>query len=325
MAQQVILSGMQPTGSLHLGNYEGALKNWINLQDEYEMYCCIVDWHSLTSLYERTEVLNDQIFQMAVDYISAGLDPEKCAIFVQSQVKEHAELHLLLSMITPIPWLERVPSYKEKSKTMGLDSYGFMGYPLLQAADIMVYRAHLVPVGKDQLPHIELTREIARRFNGFYGEVFPEPQGLLTKFAVVPGTDGNRMSKSYGNHICLSDTPEQTAQKISGMFTDPEKIRLKDPGHPETCPVYALHQIYTQTGLDEIAAACRAGELGCVADKKTLIENLNNTLAPIRARAAELKASPDTVWDVLNEGAKLARRRAQETMQMVREAMRLMP
>ena len=323
MAQQVILSGMQPTGSLHLGNYEGALKNWIDLQNDYKMYCCIVDWHSLTSLYENTEVLTDQVFQMAVDFISAGLDPEKCAIFVQSQVKEHAELHLLLSMIVPIPWLERVPSYKEKSKKMGLDSYGFMGYPLLQAADILVYRAHLVPVGKDQLPHIELTREIARRFNGFYGEVFPEPMDKLTKFAAVPGTDGNRMSKSYGNHICLSDTPEQTAQKISKMYTDPEKIRLKDPGHPETCPVYALHQIYSDSGLDEIATACRAGELGCVADKKVLIENLNNALAPIRAKAAELKAAPDTVWDILRDGANRARDRAQETMQLVREAMRL--
>lgn len=325
MSQQIILSGMQPTGSLHLGNYEGALKNWVALQNEYEMYCCIVDWHSLTSLYDHTEVLNDQIFQMAVDFISSGLDPEKCAIFVQSQVKEHAELHLLLSMIIPIPWLERVPSYKEKSQKMGLDSYGFLGYPLLQAADILVYRAHLVPVGKDQLPHIELTREVARRFNGLYGDVFPEPQGKLTQFAAVPGTDGQRMSKSYGNHICLSDTPEETAAKISKMFTDPEKLRLKDPGHPDICPVYALHQIYTNTGLDEIAAACKSGELGCVADKKALIENLNNALAPIRDKAAELKASPDTVWDILKAGADRARIRAQESMQLVREAMRLMP
>jgi tryptophanyl-tRNA synthetase len=325
MSQQVILSGMQPTGSLHLGNYEGALKNWVSLQDEFEMYCCIVDWHSLTSLYDKTEVLNDQVFQMAVDFIACGLDPEKCAIFVQSQVKEHAELHLLLSMIVPIPWLERVPSYKEKSQKMGLDSYGFLGYPLLQAADILLYRANFVPVGKDQLPHIELTREIARRFNGYYGDVFPEPQDKLTKFAAVPGTDGNRMSKSYGNHISLSDTPEETAAKISKMFTDPEKLRLKDPGHPDICPVYALHKIYTDSGLDKIAEDCRSGDLGCVADKKVLIENLNNKLAPIRDRANELNSTPDTVWDILKDGADKARNKAQETMEMVRKAVRLLP
>ncbi|MBD3217413.1 MAG: tryptophan--tRNA ligase, partial [candidate division Zixibacteria bacterium] len=307
MAQQVILSGMQPTGSLHLGNYEGALKNWISLQDDYEMYCCIVDWHSLTSLYDKTEVLEDQIFQMAVDYISAGLDPKKCAIFVQSQVKEHSELHLLLSMIIPTPWLERVPSYKEKSKTMGLESYGFLGYPLLQAADILLYRANYVPVGKDQLPHIELTREVARRFNGFYGDVFPEPKDKLTKFAAVPGVDGNRMSKSYGNHICLADTPEETAKKISQMFTDPEKLRKGDPGRPEVCPVFTLHQIYSsKEEAEKIDKDCRSGALGCVADKKHLAENINNALAPIREKAAELRSNPDTVWDILNEGANKA-------------------
>jgi tryptophanyl-tRNA synthetase len=325
MSKKVILSGMQPTGSLHLGNYEGALKNWVSLQDDYDMYCCIVDWHSLTSLYDKTEVLKDQIFQMAVDYVASGLDPTKCAIFVQSQVKEHAELHLLLSNIVPIPWLERVPSYKEKSKSLGLDSYGFLGYPLLQAADILIYRANYVPVGKDQLPHIELTREIARRFNGIYKEVFPEPWDKLTKFAAVPGIDGNRMSKSYGNHICLSDTPEETARKISQMFTDPEKIKLKDPGRPEICPVYALHQIYTNAGLDQIAEDCRAAKLGCVADKKHLAENLNNALVPIREKINELNASPDIVWDILNDGANRARARAQETMALVREAMRLLP
>jgi tryptophanyl-tRNA synthetase len=326
MPRQVILSGMQPTGSLHLGNYEGALKNWIKLQDEYELYGCIVDWHSLTSLYEKTEVLTDQIFQMAVDYISAGLDPEKCAIFVQSQVKEHAELHLLLSMLVPIPWLERVPSYKEKSKTLNLDSYGFLGYPLLMAADILLYRADVVPVGKDQLPHIELTREIARRFNGIYGDVFPEPQDKLTKFSAVPGIDGNRMSKSYGNHICLSDTPEETAKKISRMFTDPEKLRKGDPGRPEICPVFALHKMYSsKEEIEIIERDCRSGALGCVADKKHLAQNLNKTLEPIRKRAEELRAHPDTVWDILNEGAKKARARAQETMEMVRKAMRLLP
>lgn len=323
MPGKVILSGMQPTGNLHLGNYEGALKNWVNLQDDYEMYCCIVDWHALTSDFDDTSELKNRIFDMAVDFLAAGLDGNKCAIFIQSHVKEHAELHLLFSMIIPIPWLERVPSYKEKSQSLGLDSYGFLGYPLLQSADILLYRADLVPVGKDQLPHIELTREVARKFNGFYGNVFPEPQAKLTKFADVPGTDGRKMSKSYNNVIALADTSEQTAKKIKTMFTDPEKLRMGDPGHPETCPVYALHKVYTDQGLDEIAATCRTGELGCSADKKHLTESINNALAPFREKRNDLIAHPDDVWDVLRDGANRARARAVETMDIVRSAMRM--
>ncbi|MBU1318106.1 MAG: tryptophan--tRNA ligase [candidate division Zixibacteria bacterium] len=323
MARKVVLSGMQPTGRLHLGNYEGALKNWVGLQDEYDMYCCIVDWHALTSDFDDTSGMKDNIFDMAVDYLASGLDGKKCAIFIQSQVKEHAELHLLFSMIIPIPWLERVPSYKEKSQSLGLDSYGFLGYPLLQSADILLYRADFVPVGKDQLPHIELTREVARKFHALYGDVFPEPQAKLTKFAEVPGTDGRKMSKSYENDICLADTPEETAKKISTMFTDPEKLRMGDPGHPERCPVYSLHKIYTTDGLDKIAETCRSGELGCVADKKHLIESINSALAPVRAKRAELESHPDVVWDVLSDGASRARLRAAETMEMVRSAMRL--
>jgi len=323
MSREVVLSGMQPTGKLHLGNYEGALKNWVSLQDDYEMYCCIVDWHALTSMFNETEQMKASIFEMAVDYLASGLDGEKCSIFVQSQVKEHAELHLLFSMIIPISWLERVPSYKEKSLSLGLDSYGFLGYPLLQAADILIYRANYVPVGKDQVAHIELSREVARRFNGFYRQVFPEPQAKLTKFAEVPGTDGQKMSKSYENIISLSDTPEETARKLKTMFTDPEKLRMGDPGHPERCPVYALHRIYTNEGLDKIAETCRSGELGCVADKKHITESLNNALAPVRSRRRELVNHPDTVWDVLNDGARRARVRARETMEMVRSAMGL--
>jgi tryptophanyl-tRNA synthetase len=323
MAGEVVLSGMQPTGKLHLGNYEGALKNWVSLQDDYDMYCCIVDWHALTSMFNETEQMKASIFEMAVDYLASGLDGKKCAIFVQSQVKEHAELYLLFSMIIPIPWLERVPSYKEKSQSLGLDSYGFLGYPLLQAADILIYRANYVPVGKDQVAHIELTREVARRFSGFYQEVFPEPQAKLTKFAEVPGTDGRKMSKSYENIISLADTPEETAAKLKTMFTDPEKLRMGDPGHPEICPVYALHKIYTGEGLEKIAETCRSGELGCVADKKHLTESINNALAPVRSKRAELVSHPDVVWDVLNDGAKRARDRAQETMDMVRSAMGL--
>ncbi len=323
MSKKIILSGMQPTGNLHLGNYEGALKNWVSLQDDFDMYLCIVDWHALTSDFDDTTELKNRIFEMAVDFLASGLDGKKCAIFIQSHVKEHAELHLLFSMIIPIPWLERVPSYKEKSQSLGLDSYGFLGYPLLQAADILVYRADFVPVGKDQLPHIELTREVARRFNGFYGNVFPEPQAKLTKFADVPGTDGRKMSKSYDNIIALADTAEETAGKIKTMFTDPEKLRMGDPGHPETCPVYALHKVYTNQGLDEIAETCRSGELGCVACKKHLTESINNALTPIREKRNDLIAHPDEVWDVLKDGANRARKRAVETMDIVRTAMRM--
>jgi tryptophanyl-tRNA synthetase len=323
MSRKIILSGMQPTGNLHLGNYEGALKNWVKLQDDFDMYCCIVDWHALTSDFDDTAELKHRIFEMAVDFLASGLDGNKCAIFIQSQVKEHAELHLLFSMVIPIPWLERVPSYKEKSQSLGLDSYGFLGYPLLQAADILIYRADFVPVGKDQLPHIELTREVARRFNSFYGNVFPEPQAKLTEFADVPGTDGRKMSKSYENVIALADTSEETAAKIKTMFTDPEKLRMGDPGHPETCPVYSLHKVYTDQGLDEIAEKCRSGELGCVADKKHLIESINSALAPIREKRDDLIAHPDDVWDVLRDGANRARERAAETMDVVRSAMRM--
>lgn len=324
VAKKIILSGMQPTGQghLHLGNYEGALKNWVSLQGQYEMYCCIVDWHALTADFDKTPEFPNRIFQVAVDYLAAGLDPEQCSIFVQSQVKEHAELHLLFSMIIPVPWLERVPSYKEKATELGLDSYGFLGYPLLQAADILVYRADFVPVGKDQLPHIELTREVARRFNSFYGNVLPEPQAKVTKFPVIPGTDGRKMSKSYNNDITLADSPEETAAKLKKMFTDPQKLRRGDPGRPEICPVYALQKVYNDD-YQGLKAPCESGELGCVECKKVLINHLNEKLAPVRARRAELEARPDYVRDVLHQGADYARIRAVETMEQVRGAMHL--
>lgn len=319
----IILSGMQPTGRLHLGNYEGALKNWVALQDQFEMYCCIVDWHALTAEYENTADLPEKIRQMAIDYLAAGLDPERTAIFVQSHVKEHAELHLLFSMIIPIPWLERVPSYKEKSEELGLDSYGFLGYPLLQAADILVYRAGWVPVGKDQLPHIELTREVARRFNTLYGEVFPEPQAKLTPFAAVPGIDGRKMSKSYGNEISLSMSEDETRARLKKMFTDPQKLRKGDPGRPEICPVYDLHKIYNPGHETEIAPPCRTGELGCVDCKMTLADKLNGVLRPVRERRAELEKDTAAVNRALDTGAQRARARAADTMTAVREAMHL--
>ncbi|MFQ5868806.1 MAG: tryptophan--tRNA ligase [Candidatus Zixiibacteriota bacterium] len=320
--KEVILSGMQPTGKLHLGNYEGALKNWVRLQSEYDCFYCIVDWHSLTSDYEDTSDLQERIKEMTIDYLAAGLDPEKCTIFVQSDVKEHAELHLLFSMIIPTPWLERVPSYKEKKEELGLESYGFLGYPLLQAADILIYKANYVPVGKDQAPHVELTREVARRFNNLYAEVFPEPQELLTTFPVVPGVDGRKMSKSYNNDICLADSPELTASKLKKMFTDPQKLRKGDPGRPDICPVYDLVQIYNPD-YEEVYRRCKTGELGCVEDKANLATLMNEALAPVREKRKELEAKPDYIEEVLKSGAARARKRAAETMREVKEAMHL--
>jgi tryptophanyl-tRNA synthetase len=324
MTKPIILSGMQPTGDgkLHLGNLEGALKNWVSLQDKYEMYLCIVDWHALTSDYDKTKGLKNRILQVALDYLASGLEPDKCAIFVQSLVKEHAELHLLLSMITPLGWLERVPSYKEKKEELGLDNYGFLGYPLLQAADILIYKAQFVPVGKDQLPHIELAREIARRFNSLYGKVFPEPEGLLGKYPTILGTDGKKMSKSYENDIAIADSEEVTAKKVSKMYTDPEKIHKGDAGHPEGCPVYMLHKIYTpELDFKIIHTDCISGKLGCVECKKILISNMNRGLAPIRKKRAELEKNFDYVKNVLVSGSDKARSKAQKTMAEVRKVM----
>lgn len=324
MSKPTILSGMQPTGDgkLHLGNLEGALKNWVALQDKYQMYLCIVDWHALTSDYDKTKGLKNRILQVALDYLASGLDPDKCAIFVQSLVKEHAELHLLLSMITPLGWLERVPSYKEKKEELGLDNYGFLGYPLLQAADILIYKAQFVPVGKDQLPHIELTREIARRFNSLYGEVFPEPEALLSEYPIILGTDGRKMSKSYENDIAIGNPEEDTAKKVSKMYTDPKKIHKGDKGHPEQCPVFLLHKIYTpEIDIKTIYIDCISGKLGCVECKKILISNMNKSLAPIRKKRAELEKNLDYVKDILISGSDKARSKAQETMGEVRKAM----
>lgn len=325
MAKARLLSGMQPTGVLHLGNLEGALRNWVQLQDQYDSYFCIVDWHALTTLAERTEEIPHNVREVAIDYIAAGLNPEKCAIFVQSHVKEHAELHLLFSMITPLGWLERVPTYKEKRENLQLESvsYGLLGYPVLQAADILIYRAQVVPVGEDQLPHLELTREIARRFNYLYGEVFPEPQALLTPAARVPGLDGRKMSKSYNNAIYLSDDAHTVTQKVKQAFTDPQKIRKSDPGHPEGCVVFALHQIYSKSEAATVESECRAGQRGCVDCKMQLAGNLNTALDPLRHRRQELLAKAGELERILREGAERARAVAQETMTQVRAVMHL--
>lgn len=321
MAVETVLSGMQPTGSLHVGNLEGALRNWVGLQARYEMYLCIVDWHALTAAHRETAVLKENIFQMAVDFLAAGLDPDKCAIFIQSEVKEHAELHLIFSMLISVPTLMRLPTYLEKKDE--LDSYGFLGYPVLQAADICVYNAHKVPVGKDQEKHIWLANDLAKRFNAVYGRVFNEPEALFTEIPLILGADNRKMSKSYDNHIPIDYTEKQTEQRLRTFYTDPAKVRKGDPGHPEGCPIFLLHRIYTPNAENEIAPPCRSGELGCVECKANLSRNLNGALQPIRARRADLVARPDYVWDVLRRGSERARTRADRMLQAVRSAMNM--
>ncbi|MCD6594914.1 tryptophan--tRNA ligase [bacterium] len=325
--KKVLLSGMQPTGMLHLGNYEGALKNWVDLQNsgKYEIYFCIVDWHALTTAYENTADIVERIYQITADYIAAGLDPEKVAIFVQSDVKQHAELQLLLSMITPIPWLERVPSYKEKVETLGLDSYGFLGYPLLQTADIIIYRADGVPVGKDQLPHLELTREIVRRFNYIYGDVFPEPEALLSDAPYIPGADRRKMSKSYDNHICMGDPPDKIKKRVMSYYTDETKIHRGDSGHTDTCPVFALLKIYAPDEIDKIKSDCESGntEWGCVKCKKLLADRIIEKFTPFREKREQLLTDREKLRKILADGAERARIRAEETMKLVRKALKM--
>jgi len=323
---KVLLSGVQPTGSLHLGNYEGALKNFVHLQNsgEYDCYYFIADWHALTVLNDNTEQLRNNIYELIADFLSAGLSPDKSVLFLQSSVKEHAELHLLFSMIIPKSWLERVPSYKEKASELGLDSYGFLGYPLLQSADILIYRADAVPVGKDQCPHIELTREVARRFNSLYGSVIPEPKELLTQFPLLPGTDGKKMSKSYDNIICMKDEPDVVQAKVRTMFTDPLKIHRDDPGHPETCPVYALHSIYNPDHKIFVED-CKSGskEWGCVKCKKLLSEKLIEHFAEYREKRRIYLSDKAQLDNILKIGSEKARDRAGKTMRMIRKAMKL--
>lgn len=327
--KQIILSGMRSTGRIHLGNYFGAIKNWVDLQDtgDYHCYYFAADWHALTTDYADPGQVTDNTLEAVADWVAAGLDPAKSTIFVQSLVPEHAELHLLLSMIVPNPWLERVPTYKDQQQQLenkDLNTYGFLGYPLLQTADIILYRAHFVPVGEDQASHLEISREIARRFNHFYGPVFPEPQAKFTPTPKVPGIDGRKMSKSYGNAINLSDPPDEIRRKCSEMFTDPQRLRRKDPGRPEVCNLYEFHKLVSPPEVqEEVATQCRAAEIGCVQDKKLLAEKLIEYLEPMRRRREEVVRDRDTLLDMLVEGSKRARERAAETMQQVREAMGL--
>jgi len=324
MATKVVLSGMRPSGKLHLGNYFGALANWIKLQNEYKCYYMVADWHALTSEYGDTSGLEGNVWDMVIDWLASGLDPQKCVIFRQSWVPQHAELHLLLSMITPLSWLERVPTYKEQQQEMtnrDLSTYGFLGYPLLQSADILVYKADRVPVGEDQLPHLELTREVCRRFNYLYKANLPEPEALLSKSPKILGTDARKMSKSYNNAIYLSDTKEEVAAKTKTMFTDPKKVRVDDKGHPEGCVVFNTHKLYTPEWQD-IETRCKAGTIGCVACKSRLIETLNSGLEPIRAVRAQWARKPDDVKEIVEEGSKKAVAVAQTTMAEVREAIK---
>ena len=323
MSKKRVLSGIQPSGKLHIGNLVGALQNWVKIQDDYECYYFIADWHALTSQYADTSQVKEFVKDVLVNCLAAGLDPEKATIFQQSRVLEHAELHLLLSMITPLGWLERVPSYKEKQlevKDKDLNTYGFLGYPLLQSADIMIYRAHYVPVGVDQVPHLEITREIARRFNNLYGEVFPEPDALLTQFPKVPGVDGRKMSKTYGNCIFLSDSPKEVDQKIRTMTTDPQRIKRTDKGDPELSPVFQLHRVFSSKDeQEEVAEGCRTADIGCIDCKKVLIKNLMTVLEPIWERRAELLDNPAKLEDIISTGSDKAQRAAADTMGKVRD------
>jgi len=324
MEKKRVLSGIQPTGLLHLGNLIGAIENWVRLQDKYECYFFIADIHALTTVYDNIGRLPEDIKQITIDLLSAGIDPDKCVFFKQSDLPEHSELHLLFSMITPLPWLERVPTYKSKIEEMkekDLGTYGFLGYPVLQAADILIYKANLVPVGQDQLPHIEFTREIARRFNNFYGNVFPEPDGLLTEFPVLPGTDGRKMSKSYGNTIAISDQPETISKKVSIMVTDPARVKREDKGHPEVCTVYEYYKVFAKNRADNVAVECREAQRGCVACKKELAEVLVGYLAPIHARRREFEQVPDKVAQILSAGAEKARLVAARTLTEAKHAM----
>jgi tryptophanyl-tRNA synthetase len=342
-----VLSGMRSTGKLHLGNYVGALQNWVRMQDEYECFFCVADWHALTTDYADTSRVKENSLEVALDWLAAGLDPEKSVIFIQSHVPAHAELHLLFSMITPLGWLERVPTYKEQRdniKDKDLGTYGFLGYPVLQSADILVYKADVVPVGEDQVAHVELTREIARRFNGLYPlsirvreqflpsetrviyetehVVFPEPQSLLTPAAKLPGTDGRKMSKSYGNTVMLTDPEPVVRQKLKTMVTDPARVRRSDPGNPDVCPVGDLHKIFSdQATRDKVNEGCRSAGIGCIECKSWAADALVQLLAPMQERRKKFEENPRLAWDILEAGTQRARRAADETMRDVRNAM----
>jgi len=320
-----VLSGMQASGKLHIGNLIGALNNWVRIQDQYECYYFVADWHALTTGYAHPEDIRASSDDLVLNFLAAGLDPDKCTIFKQSQVLQHAELHLILSMITPLGWLERVPTYKEKKENLAerdLSMYGFLGYPVLQSADILIYKADLVPVGVDQVPHLEITREIGRRFNNLYKkDVFPEPEALLTEFPKVTGTDGRKMSKSYDNALYLSDTPEVMEKKIKTMLTDPARMRRTDKGDPAKCPVFDLYRVFcSEAEQAESAEGCRTAGIGCIDCKKVLIKNVFNVMKPIWERRKELQENPGKIAEIIEAGNGRAREATEATMAEVRAA-----
>ena len=327
MTRKRVLSGMQPSGLLHLGNLLGALDNWKALQDQYDCFFFVADWHALSTNYADTSRIREFVHEMLIDWLAVGIDPHKATIFVQSSNPDHAVLHLLLSMITPIPWLERNPTYKEKQEQIAdrdLATYGFLGYPVLQAADILLYKADFVPVGKDQLPHLELTRELGRRFNSIYKSVFPEPQELLTSFPKVLGTDGRKMSKSYGNTINLSDTEPVLRQKLKTMVTDPARVRRTDPGNPDICPVFDFHKIYSPPPvIERVNKECRTAEIGCIDCKKLAADAMVTKLAPIWEARKQFSNDPKRVQDFVEAGADRAKKVSHQTLEEVKEAMKI--
>ncbi len=326
-----VLSGMRSTGKLHLGNYVGALKNWVAMQETYECYFFVADWHALTTDYADTSRVKQNSLDVLMDWLAAGLDPARCTMFIQSHVPQHAELHLLLSMITPLGWLERVPTYKEQRENIAekdLSTYGFLGYPVLQSADILIYKGDFVPVGEDQVPHVELTREIARRFNGIYSAndkpVLPEPQPLLTQTPKLPGTDGRKMSKSYGNTILLTDPEAVVRQKLKTMVTDPARVRRSDPGNPDVCPVGDLHKIFsTAETMEKVNVGCRSAGIGCIECKGWAADALVQILNPMQERRKQYESNPRLAWDILETGSAKAREVADATMREVRAAMKM--
>jgi tryptophanyl-tRNA synthetase len=332
-SQKRVLSGMRPTGKLHLGNFVGALDNWVRMQDQYQCFFCVADWHALTTDYADTVGIKQNSIESVLDWLAAGLDPERSTLFIQSHVPQHAELHLLFSMITPLGWLERVPTYKEQRENItekDLGTYGFLGYPVLQAADILIYKADFVPVGEDQVPHVELTREIARRFNLLYPAaskpVFPEPQPLLTPAAKLPGTDGRKMSKSYGNTILLTDPEPVVRQKLKTMVTDPARVRRSDPGNPDLCPVGDLHKIFSSAAtMAKVEEGCRSAGIGCIECKGWAADALVGILNPMQERRKKYEENPRLAWDILEEGSAKAKKVAATTMDEVRDSMHMSP
>ncbi len=348
-ANRRVLSGMRPTGKLHIGHYVGALQNWVKLQETYDCFFFVADWHALTTGYNDTSRVKQDTIEIGIDWLASGLDPEKCVMFIQSHVPQHAELHLLLSMMTPLGWLERVPTYKEMKENLSdrdLNTYGFLGYPLLQSADILMYKAGHVPVGEDQVPHVEITREIARRFNQFYWQpnktrsgriqrgadvpedrrvyVFPEPQALLTPAAKLPGTDGRKMSKSYGNFISLSEPEASVRSKLKTMVTDPARVRRTDPGNPDVCPVGDMHKIFSdKQTIAKVYEGCTTAGIGCIECKGWASDGLMKVLNPIQDRRRKYEENPKLAWDILEAGSERARKAATETIEEAREAMNL--